>query len=228
MKVTLLVPTLNEITGMKAIMPKVKKAWVDEIVLIDGGSTDGTVEYAREQGYRILHQKSRGITRAYGEALPHLKGDIVIAFSPDGNSVPERIPALIDKMREGYDMVIVSRYLDGASSEDDDRVTALGNWMFTKIINILFGGRYTDSLVMFRAWRNGVVKDVPTTFPRAGLEPYLAIQCAKRKLKVAEISGDEPKRLGDHRKMKPMLNGLNILGLIVTELFNGIQKEEDR
>ena len=47
MKVTLLIPTLNEITGMKAIMPLIKKEWCDQILILDGGSTDGTVEWAR-------------------------------------------------------------------------------------------------------------------------------------------------------------------------------------
>jgi len=50
-------------------------------------------------------------------------------------------------------MVIASRYLAGAKSYDNDTVTAFGNWMFTKIINILFGGHYTDTLVGFRAWK---------------------------------------------------------------------------
>lgn len=219
MKVTLLLPTLNEIEGMKHVMPRVKKEWVDEIVVVDGGSWDGTVEYAESQGYRVVHQKSRGITRAYQEALPHLKGDVVIAFSPDNNSVPELIPALAAKMKEGYDMVIVSRYRDGALSEDDDAVTAFGNWMFTRLINLLFGGSYTDSLVMFRAWRVDLERDLPTRYPRAGIEPYLSIRCAKRGLKVGEIPGDEPPRIGSARKMNPLLNGLDILRLIADEFW---------
>ncbi|MBI3298554.1 MAG: glycosyltransferase [Elusimicrobia bacterium] len=214
-----MLPTLNEIEGMKLIMPRVKREWVDEIVVIDGGSTDGTVEYAKEQGYRVIHQTTRGITRAYQEVLPHLKGDVVIAFSPDNNSVPERIPDLVTKMREGYDMVIVSRYLPGATSDDDDAVTAFGNWMFTKMINVFFGGSYTDSLVMMRAWRIELERDLPVRYPRAGIEPYLSIRCAKRKLKVGEIPGDEPLRVGSPRKMSPFFNGLDILRLIGSELL---------
>jgi glycosyltransferase involved in cell wall biosynthesis len=65
MRITLFVPTLNEIEGMKAMMPRVKREWVDEILVLDGNSTDGTVEYARSQGYRVVMQKSKGITNAY-------------------------------------------------------------------------------------------------------------------------------------------------------------------
>ncbi len=108
MRTTLLIPTLNEIEGMKKIMPQVQRDWVDEILVIDGVSTDGTIEYARQMGYRVIHQKSKGITLAYKEALEHITGDVVITFSPDSNSVPDRIPELLRKMREGYDMVVLA------------------------------------------------------------------------------------------------------------------------
>lgn len=208
---------------MKAVMPLVKREWVDEILFVDGGSTDGTLEYAQDQGYKIVHQtRTKGITGAYQEGLPHVKTDICLAFSPDGNSVPERIPDLVSKMKEGFDMVVVSRYLDGAKSEDDDPVTAFGNWMFTRMINVIFGGHYTDSLVMFRAWRMSLMPmlKLETSVPRAGFEPLLSIRCAKHKLNTGEIPGDEPARIGGVRKMNPLINGMDILRLIAAERFS--------
>lgn len=59
MKITLLVPTLNEIDGMKTFMPLVKPGWVDQILIVDGQSKDGTAEYARAQGYDVVIQKKR-------------------------------------------------------------------------------------------------------------------------------------------------------------------------
>ncbi len=219
-KITLFVPTLNEIDGMKAVMPHVKKNWVDEILVLDGGSTDGTVEYAKSMGYRVVMQKSKGITNASLEGIKAAHGDYIISFSPDGNSLPEAIPLLVKKINEGYDMVIGSRYLKGAKSDDDDAVTAFGNYMFTKIINICFGGKYTDSLVMVRAFRKDIVKDLHSNIHRAGLEPMLSIRCAKEKLKVTEIPASEPKRIGGKRKMNPLLNGMAILRLIFAELMD--------
>jgi glycosyltransferase involved in cell wall biosynthesis len=219
MRKTLLMPTVNEITGLKLMTPRLKPEWFDEVVVIDLHSTDGTIEFCKAQGWRVIDQKTPGITNAYREALEHITGDAVVAFSPDGNSLPERIPDLLAKMEEGYDMVVVSRYVDGAKSEDDDFVTGLGNWMFTTIINVFFGGRYTDSLVMFRAFRKDIAVGLPTDLPRAGLEPFLSILCAKKGLKVCDIPGDEPKRVGSARKMSPILNGLDILQLILRERF---------
>jgi glycosyltransferase involved in cell wall biosynthesis len=213
-KVTLLVPTLNEIDGMKAIMPRVKKEWCDQTIILDGGSTDGTIEYAKKQGYFVYVQKRPGFRHAYREVLPHIEGDVIVTFSPDGNSVPEMVPALIQKIKEGYDMVIGSRYLDGAKSEDDDFITAFGNWFFTKTINILHGGHYTDTMVIFRAYKTQLIYDLELHTDDAystaeklfqttiSWEPLLSVRAAKRRLKIAEIPASEPARVGGKRKLR--------------------------
>lgn len=214
MKVTLLVLTFNEIEGIKQIMPRVKTKWCDQIIILDGGSTDGTIEYARENGYFVYVQKKPGLRHAYIEVLPYIEGDVVLTFSPDGNSIPELIPALIEKMKEGYDMVIVSRYLEGAKSYDDDFLTSFGNWFFTKTVNILHAGKYTDVMVIFRAYKKDLIysldldKEESYSTPeklfrtKISWEPLLSVRAAKRKLKVAEIPGDEPPRIGGERKLK--------------------------
>ena len=101
---------MNEVEGMRAILPMIDRSWIDQIVVADGNSTDGTQEYAREQGCEVVPQIGKGGRNAFRTAFPYVKGDIVITFSPNGKSVPELIPALVDKMREGHDMVIASRY----------------------------------------------------------------------------------------------------------------------
>jgi len=88
LKTTLIVCTLNEIDGMRAIMPQIKKGWCEQIIVLDGGSTDGTIEYARDNGYFVYIQKEKGLRHAYTEVLPYIEGDVVMTFSPDGNSIP--------------------------------------------------------------------------------------------------------------------------------------------
>lgn len=231
MRVTLLVPTLNEIGGIKEIMPKVKREWFDQLLVIDGGSSDGTIEYCKNKGYPIFVQRRRGLRYAYIEALPYIKGDIVITFSPDGNSIPELIPPLVEKMKQGYDMVIVSRYAKGAKSYDDDLITAFGNWMFTNTINLLFASRYTDAMVMFRAWKKEIFyaldldKDESYSleekifYTKVGVEPLLSVRAAKRKLRCADIPGDEPSRIGGERKLKIIQWGSAYLFEVFRELF---------
>ncbi len=214
MKTTLLIPTWNEIDGMRAIMPQIRRDWVDQILIVDGGSTDGTVEYAKEHGYTLYTQQEPGVRQAYMTVLPHIEGDVLITFSPDGNSIPELIPALVAKMKEGYDMVIASRYLGPAKSRDDDWLTAFGNWLFTRTVNVLHGGHYTDVMVILRAYRTQLIHDLELDLDkshrtperlfgcRISWEPLLSVRAAKRKLKVTEIAGDEPPRIGGQRKLR--------------------------
>jgi len=65
----------NEIEGMKAIMPRIKKEWVDEIIVVDRGSTDGTLEYAKDIGYKTYVQKKKGMRNAYIEGFPLVNSD---------------------------------------------------------------------------------------------------------------------------------------------------------
>ncbi len=231
MKFTLLVPTWNEYESMTQIMPLVDRSWVDQILVVDGGSTDGTIEWARAQGYDVHVQTKKGLRQAYLESLDHIKGDVIITFSPDGNSVADRIPALVAKMREGYDMVIVSRYLPPASSADDNWLTGFGNWFFTKLTNLLHDAHYTDAFVMFRAYRTNLLKELyllhdadyqtPERLFRTKIpvEPLLSVRAARRGCKIAEIPGDEPARIGGERKLQVIRWGAGFLYQIVREAF---------
>jgi glycosyltransferase involved in cell wall biosynthesis len=231
-KVTLVVCTLNEIDGMRAIMPKIKREYCDQIIIMDGGSTDGTIEYAQENNYFVYIQKKPGFRHGYAELLPLVKGDIILTFSPDGNSIPEVIPELVHKMEEGYDMVIASRYLGDARSEDDDLITGFGNWLFTKSVNFFHGGHYTDVMVLYRAYKKQIVYDLNLhqdegfALPeklfatRISWEPLLSIRAAKRKLKVTEIAADEPPRIGGTRKLQILRWGAAYYFQIIREIWH--------
>lgn len=231
MKTSLLVMTLNEIDGMKTIMPQVQQDWVDQIIIVDGGSTDGTIEWARDNGYEVYVQKQAGFRHAYTEVMPRVIGDVLITFSPDGNSIPEAIPGLITKMQEGYDMVIASRYLGNAKSEDDGAVTGFGNWLFTKTVNLLHDGHYTDVMVIYRAYKKQIVFDLDLNkdngyalaerlfFTRISWEPLLSVRAAKARLRIAEIPADEPPRIGGKRKLQILQWGAAYYFQFLRELF---------
>ena len=231
MKTTLLVMTLNEINGMKAVMPLVDRSWVDQIIVVDGGSTDGTIEWARKNEYEVYIQKQKGFRHAYMEVWPYVTGDVVITFSPDGNSIPELIPQLIEKMREGYDMVIASRYLGDAKSQDDDWITGFGNWLFTRTVNLLHGGDYTDVMVIYRIYRKamahklGLDREDAYKLPerlfhtKISWEPLLSVRAVKAKLKITEIPGDEPPRIGGERKLQVLQWGAAYFFQFVRELW---------
>src|SRR5438045_3913775 len=121
--IALLLPTLNELKGLEATIPFIDRSLVDDIIVVDGRSQDGTVEYAIKMGLTVATQLRRGLHHAIfdvARALPH---DYVIEFSPDGNCKVEQLPELVAMLRKGYDQVVVSRYLGHAVSEDDHAIT---------------------------------------------------------------------------------------------------------
>ena len=231
MTVTLLVFTLNELEGLTTIMPRVDKNLFEKIIIVDGGSTDGTIEWALDNGYQLHRQNRKGLRHAYNEAIEIVNSEVVVTFSPDGNSIPELLPSLIKKLSSGYDMVIVSRYLDGAKSEDDDIITAFGNWFFTRTVNFLYGGQYTDVMVMYRGWRKDMYKSLDLHTESAfklyeklfsthlGVEPIMSVRALKRNLNVTEIPGDEPARIGGVRKLQVVRWGLSFYFAFFRELW---------
>ena len=231
--VTIFMPTLNEIDGLRAVLPRISREWYDELIVVDGGSTDGTIEYLRSQDVDVRLEERKGVVNAYNQGFHASTGDIFITFTPDGNCLPELIPDLIREARQGYDIVFVSRYLPPARSHDDGTVTAIGNYVFNRIVNLLFRARYTDLLGGFRAYRRAAVvtmgldtqpsenrlkrrHDLLNTWEIGG-----CIRAAKLKLRVKEIPGDEPKRIGGVSKVSIIRNGLMIVGQICVELCSG-------
>ena len=215
---TLAILALNEIDAIPTVIPRIDPAWVDEIIVVDGGSTDGTIEWCEAHGLRVLRQRRRGYGAGMREVMAIARGEYVIEFMADGNCDPAGIPRLVAKIREGYDLVVASRYVDGARSDDDTVVTRFGNWCFTTLINLLFGGRFTDAMMGFRAYRIAAFQTMQVdedglTFPTQG-----SIQFTRHGYRIAEIGSSEPKRIGGVRKAHNFYTGLALLRMIGREL----------
>lgn len=215
--IALLLPTLNELQGLKATVPLIDKSLVDDIIVVDGGSTDGTIEYAMEMGLTVASQLRPGLHAAVYDIARAVHHDGIIEFSPDGNCMVEQLPQLVRKLREGYDMVVVSRYLGHAVSEDDHAVSAFGNWMFSRLMRPLARFPITDALNIYRGYSRQIVLDPDFAFYLKGpvLEPLVTGICALRNLRVTEIPGDEPLRIGGVTKRSILYNGSLVLLMIV-------------
>jgi glycosyltransferase involved in cell wall biosynthesis len=218
-KSTLAILALDEIDALPSVLPKIDRAWVDEIIVVDGGSTDGTIEWCEAHGFRVLRQSRRGYGAGMRELISIAQGEIIIEFMADGNCKPETIPLLVAKMHDGYDLVVASRYMRGARSLDDTPVTRFGNWVFTRTINMLFGAHFEDAMMGYRAYRKSKFETMEMdedglTFPTQG-----SIQFTRYGYRVTEIPSDEPRRIGGQRKAKNIGTGIELVRMIGKEAY---------
>ena len=216
-KATLLLLVKNEIEGLKTILPCIDRSLFEQIMVVDGHSTDGSYEYALSQNIEVYREKRPGIAEAVIDAYPLIRGTYVITFSPDGNSLPKLLAPMIDKIAEGYDVVVASRYLPPAKSYDDNLVTAFGNYFFTRMTRWLGKTPITDALNIFRAYRTDLLNNTEMLQFVYGpvLEPLVSAYACAVGLSIGEIAGDEPKRLSGESKMRIFYNGPCILLMLI-------------
>ena len=219
MTTALIILTLNEVDGFKEIMPHVKREWVDELIVIDGGSTDGTIEEAKKMGFNVIVQKRKGHGAAIMLGVESTKSDNIVIFGPDGNHEPEEIPQLIRKVQEGYDQVIVSRFAKGSVNLDAGIMDTFGNKLFAFLTNLFFGGDLTDVLNESRLITRKAMTEIK--FDAIGLDSTLqmTIRGLKKRQKIFEIVGNEGSRIGGKRKMRPFQTGCLLAKMIVKELI---------
>ena len=140
-------------------------------------------------------------------------------FSPDGNDVPEDIPKLIQKTKEGYDVVHISRFGPNSQSDDANWLEYFGNKMFTFLVNTFFGGNYTDALNGFRIIKRDIWNELKTDAQYLNIEQQTCIRCAKRNIPIYQIDGREPARIGGERIMRPLTTGSQLSYQIIKEFI---------
>jgi glycosyltransferase involved in cell wall biosynthesis len=233
MKILLLMPVWNEIDGLRVTLPKLEKSLFAKIVVVDGGSTDGSIEICVEHGIEVFSQIQTGIRLGMEEYLASdgARYDYILTFSPDGNCNPLTLRNFVAKCDGEADLVMGSRYADGTSSQDDDLITAFGNKFFTNTTNVLFGTKFTDVFSIYRAFKPDVVSKLALDDPASyvpfekllgtylGWEPLMTFRVAKYGLKYSEVGVGEPARVGGQRKLQVFKWGAGFLMQLIRELW---------
>ena len=223
---SLIILTLNEIEGVSVIYKNIPFSEINEILVIDGGSSDGTVEFFTSKGIKLVSQKRKGRGEAFRLARNEAKGDCLVFFSPDGNEDPKDIPTLISKIKGGYDIAIGSRFAKGGHNEEDEVLLpwrAWANRLFTFLANLLWNrGRYvTDTINGFRAITKEAFDKIKIDAPGFVIEYQMSIRAMKLNLKTVEIPTWEGNRIGGESTAKSIPTGILFVKFLLRELFIG-------
>jgi len=218
MKVSLIIPTLNEQGCIGRVLSEVPKKIVNEIIIVDGRSSDNTVAEARKElrkKDKIIYQKDMGYGAAFLEAFKVVSGDCIVMMDADGSHNPKDIKQIVDKLKEGYDYVIASRYAKGGRSEDDTLLRLLGNKIFTWMTNVVHGINTTDSLYLFTAISKQGLDKLKLKSKEFEFCTEIIVKAHKAGLKFAEVPVVERPRFAGKSKVNPLIHGLKILKIIL-------------
>ena len=151
-RVSIVVPALNEARNLTHVLPALPP--VHEVILVDGGSVDGTVETARAAlpGIKTLSQTRSGKGNALAAGFARVTGDIVVMFDADGSADPAEIERFVETLVNGADFAKGSRYCLGGGSLDITPLRQVGNRFLNAIMNVSFGTRFSDLCYGYNAF----------------------------------------------------------------------------
>jgi len=176
-------------------------------LIVDGGSTDGTIEEAKRMGFELIQQKYPGYGGAILTGVEYTNSENIMLFSPDGNHDVADIPKLIKKIEEGFDQVVVTRFGKTSINLDAGFVDTFGNKMFVFLVNILFGGHWSDTLTGHRIITRKAMLEISLSDLGMDSTQQMSIRGLKKNQKITEIEGNEWERVGGQRKMRPLNTG---------------------
>jgi glycosyltransferase involved in cell wall biosynthesis len=143
-QVTVVIPCLNEEEGIQKVLSRIPE-FVDEVIVVDNDSTDGTARIAREMGARVIHENVRGYGRAYKTGLLHAQGDIVVTLDGDHSYPVDSLSYLIESLlRSQVGFVSASRF----PIQNPDAMALknlLGNKCLSLMMSLLYFRRVRDS-----------------------------------------------------------------------------------
>jgi len=230
-RISIVMPALNEAANLAVVLPQLPD--VHEIILVDGGSVDGTIATARRLRPDIVTvlQSRRGKGNALAAGFSRVTGDVVVTFDADGSSNPAEISRFVQVLKDGADFAKGSRFMFGGGSSDITPIRAAGSRALNAVFNFAFGTRYSDLCYGFNAfWADLIpVLDLPDhTRPMAsggrlpwgdGFEIETVITCrlATAGVEIVEVPSIEMRRTHSEPQLSAVADGLRVLRTLFVE-----------
>lgn len=204
MDVSVVIPTLNEAKNLPLVIPEIPRLpEITEVILVDGRSSDGTAEVARQllPEIRVICQDGTGKGDAILCAARAAKGNYFLLLDADASHRPEEIPLYIEKAKEGYDLVKGSRYMPGGSTEDAPFFRNLIIKTANTVANLVWRTRFTDICYGMFLIRRECFLSLDLKSQSWDVEWEMMIRAKRKGLRIAEVPSREKKRLWGESKL---------------------------
>jgi glycosyltransferase involved in cell wall biosynthesis len=218
-RISVVIPTLNEAKNLPHVFAKLPSD-IYEIVLVDGNSTDETVEVARElyPDVRIVGQSGRGKGNALKAGFNACRGDVIVMLDADGSADGNEIPRFVEALMDGADFAKGSRFIEGGGSADITRLRRLGNAFLSGLVNLLYRTSYSDLCYGYNAFWASCLPVINVDCDGFEVETLINIRVARAGLVVTEVPSFELDRIHGESNLRTFRDGFRVLKTIVGEL----------
>ncbi|HKB31239.1 MAG TPA: glycosyltransferase family 2 protein [Streptosporangiaceae bacterium] len=218
--VSVVIPALNEARNIPHVFATLPW-WVDEVVLVDGHSTDDTVAVARgiRPDIKVVTQQGAGKGDALLAGFAACTGDIIVMIDGDGSTDGSEIVLFVSALVAGADFAKGSRFASGGRSDDITVGRRYGNRMLNVLVNRMFGTHYTDLCYGYNAVWARHLGAMAVDCAGFEVETLMSIRAAKAGLWIQEIPSYERPRLYGTSNLRAIRDGLRILKVILRERF---------
>jgi glycosyltransferase involved in cell wall biosynthesis len=216
--VSVVIPTLNEAANIPHVFATIPD-WVHEIILVDGRSTDGTVDVAQRlrPEVKVHHQNGRGKGDAMAAGCTAATGDIIVLIDADGSTDGSEMQSFVSALAAGADFAKGSRFAHGGGSSDITWLRRLGNRLLDVLVNLIYGTHFTDLCYGYNAFwakhRDAIVAD----WEGFEVETLMNVRAAKAGLRIQEIPSHERCRIHGASNLRALRDGWRVLKVIVKE-----------
>jgi glycosyltransferase involved in cell wall biosynthesis len=216
--VSLVVPARNEAANIGWVLNRIPDC-VDEVILVDGESTDATLEMARATlpSLRIVPQQGPGKGNALRTGFLAAKGEYIVMIDADGSMSPREIPRYIHFLESGFDLVKGSRFTGGGGSLDITTLRRMGNRGLLALVNMMYQSTLTDLCYGYVAFNRAILDQLDLQSSGFEIETEIVVRALLAGLRVAEVPTLELPRRTGQSNLRTFRDGHRVLRTLLRE-----------
>jgi glycosyltransferase involved in cell wall biosynthesis len=225
--ISVVIPAKNEARNIAWVLQRIP-SFVDEVIVVDGLSADGTLDVAKmiAPDVIVIHEMTPGKGAAMRAGIDAARGDYVVVMDADGSMDPHEIDRFVRQLDAGFDLVKGSRFMQEGGSTDISWLRNAGNGALVALTNTLYATRFTELCYGYMALRRSTLPRLALDAPGFEIETQIVARAVRAGLRITEVPSWEHPRRNGVSNLNPVRDGLRVLRTILHERFRGPAQHE--